>query len=627
MTFRLHLVIACALLWVAALGARLWYLQVERHEDYRTRAAHQQRRVLDLEPPRGTIFDARGRVLAVSMEVESVFAEPRQIKDAGATALRLAQVLPVEASGLERRLRAQRSFVFVARKLDPPQAEAVRALGLPGIHFLRESKRYYPMRELGAPLLGFVGTDHVGLAGLEAHYDALVAGTAGRRTVLRDARRRDLLSPRLSQVEAKPGQDLHLTLDATVQLIVEKELGAAVERYRARAGTAVVLDPGSGAVLAMASTPGFDPNRFGDFPAASWRNSAVMDAFEPGSTFKLVTTAAVLAHGLLGPDDLLDCNMGGITLAGQRIRDHRPFGVMPVRQVFARSSNVGTIRMGLLLGDRRLLEAIRAFGFGRRTGIDLPGESPGIVRPAASWSPLSKAYVSFGQEIAVTPLQLTRATAAVANGGLLVQPHVVAAVGRGESRKLEPRKRDPPERVLAPDVAHSLATLMGEVVQEGTGRRARIEGYTVGGKTGTAQKVIDGRYSRSRYVASFVGFAPLEEPRLVALVVLDEPRPAYHGGEVAAPTFAAMARQILLYWGVPPSPGPTPSRPALPRELPEPSGVLLAELPSSEGSSLSAPSALATEPLAPPLPASLPPLAQPHRERDAEAAGELGGRH
>jgi cell division protein FtsI (penicillin-binding protein 3) len=557
------LVVAVFVLWMAGIGARLVWLQVTRHEHYARRAAGQQQRVLDLEPPRGTIYDARGRVLAVSVEVDSVFADPQHVRDRSSTARQLARVLGLDARELEARLGQDRDFVFVARKLDPPQASAVRALELPGIHFLRESKRYYPMRQLAAQVLGFVGTDHKGLAGLEAHYDRVVAGRPGRRTVLRDAHRRTLLSPRLSYLEAEPGADLHLTLDAVVQHVLERELAKAVKETQARAGTAVLLDPRSGAILGLASVPAYDPNHFQEVPAARWRVPAVTDAYEPGSTFKLVTTAAVLAHGLLGTEDVLDCEMGGIRLAGVLIRDHHPFGRLSVRQVLAKSSNVGTIKLSLLLGNQRLFDALRAFGFGERTGVDLPGESPGIVRPLASWSALSKAYVSFGQELSVTPLQLARAMAAVANGGRLRRPHVVARVAegvRGESvAPLEEAHFDPildQGQALPPGVAGQLTQLLAGVVSEGTGRQARIQGYSVAGKTGTAQKVVGGRYSHRHFVASFVGFAPVREPRLVGLVALDEPWPLYHGGQVAAPVFSAVARQVLLYWGVPPDPEP-----------------------------------------------------------------------
>lgn len=572
MKSRLVILLCLLSLWLLGLGTRLHQLQVREHADYSDRAAAQQKRVLDLEPPRGTIYDSQGRVLAVSAEVETAFADPSEIDDARAAAEAIGEALDLDVDELTRRLSAKRDFVFVARKLDPPQAAAVRRLGIPGIQFLRENKRYYPLRSLAAPVLGFVGTDHEGLAGLEARYDELIGGRPGSRTVLRDARRRTLLSPRLAVVEAEPGADLHLTLDASVQHIVERELNEAVERSGARRGIAVFLDPETGAVLAMAQSPGFDPNHFSDFSPRRWRNRAVADAYEPGSTFKVITIAAILESGVLAPGDELDCEMGSIVLAGRRIRDHHPFGELTVRQILAKSSNVGAIKMGLLLGERRLHGALTDFGFGAVTGIDLPGESPGIVRSVDDWSALSKAYVSFGQGLSATPLQMALAVAAVANEGLLPDPYVVARA-TGEGGLGGGRRTSNPARAVSPSVAAELTRMLRGVVTGGTGRRARLPGYAVAGKTGTAQKAVDGAYSRTRFVASFAGFAPADDPRLAGIVVLDEPTPAYHGGQVAAPVFASMAQEMLLYWGVAPSDGaadepPEPGLPDLDSPLP-----------------------------------------------------------
>jgi cell division protein FtsI (penicillin-binding protein 3) len=309
----------------------------------------------------------------------------------------------------------------------------------------------------------------------------------------------------------------------------------------------------------------------------------VSEPYEPGSTFKMVTAAAVLSHRLLTPNDMLDCGMGGITLAGQLIRDHHPFGQLSMRQVLAKSSNVGMVKLALMLGDQRLYDEIRGFGFGERSGIDLPGESPGIVRPLRAWGALSKAYVSFGQEVSVTPLQLARAMSAVANGGRLLRPHVVASV---ESESGVEHLDEPFEQgwSLTPSVASELTELLQAVVQDGTGKAAAVEGYGVAGKTGTAQKVIGGRYSHREFIASFVGFAPIGAPRLVGLVALDEPWPIYYGGQVAAPAFSAIAKQVLLYWGVPPQPAPALASPAVPGDALEVGPLVLAANPSMPSS-------------------------------------------
>jgi cell division protein FtsI (penicillin-binding protein 3) len=555
--WRLTLVLALVAVWTLAIGARLAALQVSEHDAYRARAERQQRLVVELEPPRGTVYDARGRALAVSVEVDSAWADPRRVAEAGdvaGTARRLAAAAGVDAALVERRLTEDRDFVWVARQLDRPQAAAVAELGVPGVGFLKEYKRYYPMGELAAQVIGYAGIDQRGLAGLEHLYDGAVAGREGRKTLLRDARRGTAASPLLAGDDPHPGAALHLTLDAALQRIAERELARAVEEEGARGGSAVILDPDDGAVLAMASYPFLDANRFPDYPQQRRRNLPVMDAYEPGSTFKTVTAAAALAANVLDPSDELDCEMGAIRLFGVRIRDHKPFGRLTFRDVIARSSNIGAVKTGLALGDRRLYDMVRAFGFGRPTGVDLPAENPGEVRGLDAWrrAPLTKAYVSFGQGISVTPLQLARAYAAVANGGELLRPYVVAAVEQTASGKLERAERRVDGRPLTAATARELERMLEAVVEEGTGRAAQVPGYSVAGKTGTAQKTVDGAYSERYFVPNFVGFVPARRPELVIAVVIDEPWPRYHGGEVAAPVFARIAEPALLYLGVPP---------------------------------------------------------------------------
>ncbi|HEX9799984.1 MAG TPA: penicillin-binding protein [Thermoanaerobaculia bacterium] len=539
---------ALFVLWVAAIGARLWSLQVAQHDEFVRRAERQQQRVIELDPPRGTIFDARGRELAVSVEVESAFAVPREIVDRTGTAARLARLLDVDRVRLERALGQDREFVWIARKLDPPVARAVKMLALPGVYFLEESKRYYPMRQLGAQVLGFVGTDNHGLAGLEANYERVVAGKPGRRTVLRDARRGSALPPGLPAAEPVPGADLVLTLDSALQQIAEEELERAVATRRAQSGSVVLLDPATGAVLAMASRPTFDPNAFRDADEAALRNRPIQDAYEPGSTFKMVTAAAALEQGVVSPADRFDCEHGAIVLAGVRIADHKSFGNLSFREIIAKSSNVGTIKTALRVPTKDFHDTIRAFGFGRATGVDLPGESAGLLMPLERWPALAKAYIAFGQGIAVTPLQLASAFAAVANGGRLVEPYIV-----DEIRSPEGTTRPHPAPVVRgePVSPRTVATLRellaGVTVEGGTGRAAAVPGYSVAGKTGTAQKAMPGRgYLADEFVASFVGWAPVAQPVFVGVVVLDDPQGGYHGGEVAAPVFGAIARRVLV---------------------------------------------------------------------------------
>ena len=582
MRSRLLFLVGALALWLAAIGARLYDLQVVRHEEFTRRAERQQQRVIELDPPRGTIFDARGRELAVSVEVESAFAVPREVEDVKRAAAALARVLGGDRARLERLLASDREFVWVARKLDPPQARAARDLDLAGVYFLEESKRYYPLRETAAQVLGYVGTDNHGLAGLEAMYEKVVAGKPGRRTVLRDAKAGMAVPPDLPSAAPVPGRDVYLTLDAALQGIAERELAAGVERLRARSGSVVLLDPSSGAVLAMASYPTFDPNRFGAAGEEAWRNRVVADAYEPGSTFKMVTAAAALEQGLITPDERIDCEMGGITLAGVRIADHKAFGTLSFREVIAKSSNVGTIKTALRVANRDFYATIRAFGFGRTTGIDLPGESPGLLMPVERWPALAKAYMAFGQGLSVTPLQLVRAFGAVANGGRLLAPYVVRQIGAGADAQFPHPQPVVAGEPVSPRTIATLRALLAGVTQEGgTAKVAALPGYPVAGKTGTAQKAVPGRgYLPDEFIASFVGFAPLARPALVGLVVVDDPRGTYHGSEAAAPIWAAVAREALLYLNV----RPERERPELwpferaPEAAPEvPGGTVVAE--------------------------------------------------
>jgi cell division protein FtsI (penicillin-binding protein 3) len=545
---RLVILVALLLAWGVTIGGRLWSLQVTQHDEFVRRAGRQQQRVIELDPPRGTIFDARGRELAVSIEVESVFAVPRELGDRQAAAMRLARALELDGAKLARALEQDREFVWVARKLDPPLARAVRALELPGIYFLEESKRYYPMRQLAAQVLGFVGTDNHGLAGLEANYERVVAGKAGRRTVLRDARRGLAVPPGLPSADPVPGADLVLTLDSVLQQIVEEELDRVVSERRAKSGSVVLLDPDSGAVLAMASRPTFDPNAFRAASEATLRNRPVQDAFEPGSTFKMVTAAAALEQGVVAPSDRFDCEMGSITLSGVRISDHKAFGNLSFREIITKSSNVGTIKTALRVPTADFYDTIRAFGFGRPTGIDLPGESAGLLMPLARWPGLAKAYISFGQGISVTPLQLATAFAAVANGGRLVEPYIVEKIrAGGETTRPHPTPVVRGEPVSPSTIATLRDLLAGVTVEGGTGRAAATPGYSAAGKTGTAQKAVPGRgYLPDEFIASFVGWAPVDRPLFVGVVVIDDPKGGYHGGEVSAPVFGNIARRSLL---------------------------------------------------------------------------------
>jgi len=551
---RLGALLTLLALAFAGLAGRLVALQVQHHEHYLEQAEKQQQRVVHLSPPRGAIYDARGRPLAVSGPTDSLYAVPREITDPKKTALALSRALHLDARELEKKLTGEGWFVWVRRQLTPEEAARVRALELPGVGFKEESKRFYPQGGLAAQVVGFVGTDFSGLAGLEQTFDEKIRGEGGRRVVLRDAGGHTAVDPEFGWAEAEAGADLHLTLDGILQHIAERELVAAAEAYGAPAGAAVFLDPTTGAVRAMASYPGFDPNRFNDAPDAPnrWRNRVIADVFEPGSVFKMVTVAAALGAGRVAMDDVFDCQLGSITLYGVTIRDHKPFGYLNLRDVMAKSSNIGAIKVGLKAGEERLYDQILALGFGARTGIELPGESAGLLRSREKWVPATRAYISFGQGIAVTALQLAVAYGAVANGGELLEPYVVEAIERdGQRTELHPAPKVV-GRAMTPETARNLVELLEGVVANGTGSRAAVPGYRVAGKTGTAQMAAGRGYSRTDHMAVFTGFAPGDGARLVGVVVIDRPRGEYHGGQVAAPVFGAIMSQALLVEGVRP---------------------------------------------------------------------------
>lgn len=550
---RLIILTALAASWILAVGLRLYDLQVRQHEHYFQKAEQQQQRVVVLDPPRGTIYDAQGRELAVSVEVRSLAADPSRIEDPVATASALAEILGADRGDLAETLASRRQFVWIQRKLDIPVAERIEALGLEGVFTLPENKRYYPLHELGAQILGYVGVDNSGLAGLEYLYEKEVAGEQGRRRVVRDARLGTVQYPHTDLSSARPGRDLYLTLDATIQHITERELSSAVRESGAKSGMAVVMDPNTGAILAMASYPTFDPNTFAASRPETWRNRPVMDAYEPGSTFKMVTLAAALEAGTIDPLRQVDCGNGGIVLGGVRINDHTPFGMLTTQEIIANSSNIGAIKLGMAAGRKRFYDTILRFGFGKPTDIDLPSESSGILRPLDRWTPLAPAYISFGQGVSVTALQLTNSFAAIANGGELLRPYIVASIGTPREGRRVWKQRQVVSRPVSRDTVHQVRAILESVVVDGTAGKASLGDYRAAGKTGTAEKAVPGRgYAANKYIASFTGFAPVSRPALAASVILDEPWPRYHGGDVAAPAFAAIAQRVLLYLGVPP---------------------------------------------------------------------------
>ena len=552
---RLRVLVLAGLLALGFTGVvgRLGWLQIVRHADLAALAERQYSRTVVLQAQRGPIVDRQGAPLATSSPAESLFAQPRAVGDPVRVAARLAPLLEATERELHAALTSGKSFVWLRRRLPPATVAAVKALREPGLGFLPESLRLYPNRELAAQVIGFEGVDG-GLEGVERAFDDALSGTPGKAVVGRDALGRDVVAETVLQ-EPLPGHGVMLTLDRTIQYLAEREIDAAWRRTQAKAAMVVALEPRTGDVLAIAVRPTFNPNTFRDVPSRDhWRNRAVTDPFEPGSTFKVILAAAALEEGVIRPDDRIWAENGSITIARTTIRDWKKYGWLTFAEVLQNSSNVGSIKVGLALGRERYYRYMTAFGFGAPTGVGLAGESRGQLRDPQRWSGLSLPTMSIGQEVSVTALQMVAAFGAIANGGTLMQPRLVRALfdaqGR-ETRRFEPR---PVRQVISPETARTLTRLMTQVVAAGTGHNAAIAGYDVAGKTGTAQKLdpVTRRYSRKPGVLSFVGFAPADEPRVVMLVMLDEPKGEKWGSEAAAPIFSAIGGEVLRYLEVPP---------------------------------------------------------------------------
>ncbi len=549
---RLVIIAGVALIWMAAVFGRLGYLQLFRHSEYMARAQRQQQRTIEITPKRGSIYDRNMHPLAMSIPVDSAFAVPSELADEQLAARLLSGVLGIPREILEARLESSRSFVWIARKLPPEKAEAVASLNLKGVYFQKENQRFYPKRDLASHVLGFVDLDEKGLGGIEYELDSQIRSKNEKIIVMADARQRWFDG---GEAQRERGANVVLTLDEKVQYIAERELGAAIAKTRAIAGTVMVMNPSTGEILALANWPKFNPNAASDVPAEARMNRAVTALYEPGSTFKLITLAAAFDQGITRPGEVFDCENGAVYVAGHRIRDHKAFGLLSVSDILAQSSDVGAIKIALRLGAPKFYDYLRAFGFGQPTGVDLPGESKGLLRHLENWSAISIGSISMGQEVGVTPVQLISAVSAIANGGMLCKPHVVAELRRGE-RVLPmegPLTPAEPKRVIRPETAATLRRLMEGVILNGTGKLAHLDGWTAAGKTGSAQKIdpATGRYSRTQLIASFTGFAPINNPAVSILVSLDSPIGLHEGGMVAAPVFKRIAEQVLPYLDVP----------------------------------------------------------------------------
>ncbi len=559
---RLTVLVVLLFAGQAVLLGRLVYIQGSQAGHLQRLAMNQQLGAFVLPTHRGRIFDRAGRPLVTNVAVESVFAIPRAIQDREGFARRVAPLLRMDPREIERRLTPDLYFVWLKRKVSPETAAALRALKLEGrLGFLEEARRAYPNGDLAAHLLGFVGIDNQGLAGVELAYESTLQGRPGKAVVGRDAVGRPIVETERLAAAAVDGADLVLTIDQVVQHIVERELEKAVEETGSKRGIALMMDPRTGEMLALAAVPSFDPGAFQRVPPSRWVNRPIGEVYEPGSTFKLVTAAAALDSGRVDLNDVFGCPaylQAGI----HRIRDAHRYctDTQILTDIIRHSSNIGAAEVAARLGKETFYEYIRRFGFGVPTGIDLPGEAAGIVRPPQEWLGPGLQTIGFGQGISGTALQMLVGASALANDGVLVRPHVVRMVRDSEGRLLQGVSAAPRRRAVSPEAAAAVVRMMIRTVEDGTGKLAAVPGYVIAGKTGTAQiPAPQGGYLEGQYISSFIGFAPIPDPRLAILVVLDEPRGAYYGGAVAAPLFRAIAERVLWYLRVPPS---TPAVPA-----------------------------------------------------------------
>lgn len=531
---------------------RLVSLQVLQAAELTLKADRQHQKTVSLEGARGTIVDRHGKVLAMNMDVPSVFGVPTALNSPAKTARSLSPVLRVSTHELERKLRQDRGFVWLARKLDPEQGRRLEGMPIEGIGMVMEGRRFYPKGPLLSHVLGFAGMDGEGLEGIERRYESHLRGEKRVTILQRDALGRTVFPKgRVEQVPT-PGHSLVLTIDEVIQYITEKELEEAVSRVHAKSGTMIVLDPQTGALLALAVSPRFDPNAVGSIGPDRWRNRALTDAYEPGSTMKAIVAAAAVEENVMKPGTMVFGENGRMTVANTVIHDHEKMGWVTFAEVIQKSSNIGAAKTGMALGEQRLYRYLQAFGFGQRTEIDLPGEVGGLLKDFRYWGRRSLASISMGQEIGVTPIQMVSAVGAIANGGVLMKPYVVSEIRDAEGRALKQVLPQVKRRVVSEETARTITTILEGVVTDGTGGKAAIPGFRVAGKTGTAQKIDPrtGAYSPTLFVGSFVGFAPADNPRLAMIVVIDEPHGEAWGGTVAAPVFRRVGEQVLNYLGV-----------------------------------------------------------------------------
>jgi len=504
-------------------------------------------------PKRGAILDRNNRQLAVNLRVDSVYAVARDVVDKKATAEVLAPLLDKDVSLIYERVSRDKLFVWLARKISEKQAQKIEKLNLKGIHLIDETKRFYPNMSLASHIIGFSGTDNIGLEGVEKLYDRYMHGKKGYKSIIRDAKGREMRAFRGTYIPPVDGCSILLTIDEVIQHIAEKALAKACKKYRSKAGVVVVMDPFNGDILAMAVEPTYNLNNFSQVESDIRRNRAIADCYEPGSVFKIVTASACLDRKAVSIDDNFFCENGAWYVAGHTLHDYHGYGDLKFRDVIEKSSNIGTVKAAMILGEKPLYNYVKAYGLGRPTGISLPGEIGGILRPLNRWSRYSITAIPMGQELATTPLQLTSCVSVIANGGMLVKPRIIDRIIDSKGETIKEYRPVTVRRVISENTAEQMRDIMRGVVIRGTGKRARLRKYESAGKTGTSQKAEPGYgYKRGKFVASFAGFAPVKNPVIVITVMIDEPKPVHFGGTVSAPVFKDIAEATLSYLGTPP---------------------------------------------------------------------------
>ena len=556
MRLRVILVGLAFIALFAVIGAKAVHLQVYRSPWLAQKASNQYEKSLKSVGKRGTVYDRNLREMAVTIDVTSIAARPARIEQAQHTAKALAGILKTDRRKILKKLKAKNPFVWIKRQANPKETAAVRKLALAGIEFVPERNRFYPNKTLASQALGFTGLDGYGLEGIEFAYDRYLRGTNSNQMVYKDALG-NVFNEQQAAAGLNYGNNIILTIDRAIQYIAESALEEGVKEFSARSGMAIVMEPTTGAILAMAHVPLFNPNAYTEFNKALWRNRAITDPFEPGSTMKIFSAAAAIESGNIKAHDIFFCENGAYKIGRNVVHDIKKHGWLSLQQIIKYSSNIGAVKVSEKLGRKRLYTMYRKFGFGARTGIDSPGETAGSLTPYKRWTTVDTGAISFGYGVSVSALQLITAASAIANDGLLMKPFFVQAITDQNHEPLKQFQPQPVRRVVSARTARTVRAIMKTVITEGgTGVNAALEGYTVCGKTGTARKLDEsGSYSKSKYIASFVGFTPAKKPKLAIVVIIDEPQGQYYGGTVAAPVFQRIARETLNYMNIPPESG------------------------------------------------------------------------